>query len=158
DLLRFSLRACRRDLWVVLLLGLAGGVLGMVTPIATGIIIDTIIPGAQRNQLLLVVLGLVVSTLAGAFFQPTRSVAMLGGEGRMEGTGGPCFRARLLSPPVRFFRQYTTGDLATRALGISTIHQVLTGATVSSLLSGVFSLFNFALLFYYDVWLALAAS
>jgi len=45
-----------------------------------------------------------------------------------------------------------------RALGISQIRQTLTGATLSSILSGIFSIFSFALLFYYNWRLALVAT
>ena len=42
-----------------------------------------------------------------------------------------------------------------RANGIAEIRKLLSGAVLTSLLTGVFSLFNFALLFYYDSKLAL---
>jgi len=64
---------------------------------------------------------------------------------------------RLLRLPAPFFRRYTAGDLADRVLGINTIRQILAGAVVSSVLAGVFSILNLALLFYYAPGLAWSA-
>ena len=61
---------------------------------------------------------------------------------------GPCAK-------YQGFRDFTAGDLADRANGVSRVRQALTGAAVQAALSGVFSLFNFALLFYYERRLAL---
>jgi NHLM bacteriocin system ABC transporter ATP-binding protein len=65
---------------------------------------------------------------------------------------------RLLSLPVPFFRDYSAGDLAIRSLGISQMRQTLTGSALNSILSGIFSIFSFALLFYYSWRLALVAT
>ena len=59
DLLKFGLRSSRSDLIVLLLAGLAMGLLALVTPLATGILFDTIIPGANRYQLLQIERGVV---------------------------------------------------------------------------------------------------
>ncbi|HXM70363.1 MAG TPA: ATP-binding cassette domain-containing protein, partial [Thermoanaerobaculia bacterium] len=50
------------------------------------------------------------------------------------------------------------GDLADRTLGIGAMRQVLTGRSIRGLLAGLFCLFSFALMFYFDVRLALIAS
>jgi NHLM bacteriocin system ABC transporter ATP-binding protein len=65
---------------------------------------------------------------------------------------------RLLSLPVSFFRDYSTGELVARSMGISEVRQILTGATLDGLLSGIFSVFSFALLFYYNGQLALVGT
>jgi NHLM bacteriocin system ABC transporter ATP-binding protein len=64
---------------------------------------------------------------------------------------------RLLNLPAPFFRQYSAGDLASRVSGIDVIRQTLTGVTISALLTGLFSLFNFGLLFAYDARLGMIA-
>lgn len=65
---------------------------------------------------------------------------------------------RLLRLPVSFFREYSSGDLALRSLGIVQIRQALTGSTITSILSGIFSIFSFGLLFYYSWRLAILAT
>lgn len=146
------------DIVMLIGMGLAGGLLGMVTPIATGMLFDTVIPGADKNQLFQLTMGLVAVAFATTLFQYTRSIAMLRLEGKMDSRVQSAVWDRLLTLPVPFFRDYTAGDLAMRANGINSIRQVLSGTTVTSILSSVFSLFNFALLFYYSWRLALVAT
>jgi NHLM bacteriocin system ABC transporter ATP-binding protein len=57
---------------------------------------------------------------------------------------------RLLSLPFAFFRPYTAGNLAVRATAIDAIRQVVSGATVTALMGGIFSLGTFGLMFYYS--------
>jgi NHLM bacteriocin system ABC transporter ATP-binding protein len=157
DLVRFGMLGSRRDWLFVILFGLAASLVGMFTPLVTGWVFDQIIPGAQRNQLLLVVLTLTVSALAIGLFQFTRGIAILRLETKMGSAVEAGIWDRLLNLPVPFFRRYTAGDLSLRALGIGAIRQVLTDVALSAVLSFVFSLVYFGLLFYYDGRLALLA-
>jgi NHLM bacteriocin system ABC transporter ATP-binding protein len=158
DLLVFALHDTRRDLVSVVAMGICGGLLGMVVPIATGVIFGSIIPNAQRGQLMQIAGILVVLTIAAAMFTLTRNFAMLRLEGKMGASLQAAIWDRVLRLPVSFYRRYTAGDLADRSLGIDYILHVLTGSVIFSILSGVFSIFSFLLLFYYSWRLALAAS
>ncbi len=104
----------------------------------------------------LAVLGavLLVSALAVALFQIVRSIALLRLEGRMDSAIQAAVWDRLLSLSPNVIRQYSAGDLAERALGITRIKQVFSGAVALALLGGVFSWFNAAVMFYYDAQLA----
>jgi NHLM bacteriocin system ABC transporter ATP-binding protein len=158
DLLSFGMRDVKRELLTIVIMGICGGLLGMVFPIATGIIFDSIIPGAQRGQLLQICAFLVIAAVAASMFTLVRNFAML----RLEGKMGAALQAavwdRLLRLPVPFFRKYTSGDLADRSSGIGYILRTLTGSAIFSVLSGVFSIFSFLLLFYYSWQLALIAT
>ncbi len=157
DLLRFAVKGRGGDIGVILLTGLAAGLLGLITPVATGIIFNTIIPGAQLNQLFMLTLALLISAFSVAIFNYTRSIAVLRLEGRMDQHVQGAIWDRLLELPVPFFRTFSTGDLADRAMGINTMRRILSGTTISGLISGVFSLFSLALLFWYSIPLAKVA-
>ena len=145
DLIKFGLHGCQNDLLMIVLMGVAGGLLGTLIPLATGAIFDSVIPGAARGTLFQLSLALIVSALAAALFQLTRGIASL----RIEGKLGVSIQAaiwdRLLSLPVPFFRDYTAGDLTERAMGIDAIRQVLSGTTILTILASVFSVFQFRL-------------
>lgn len=158
DLVFFALHGTRRELSSVVGMGICGGMLAMVVPIATGIIFDTIIPNAQRTQLIQIAGILVVLAIAAAMFILTRNFAMLRLEGKMGSSLQVAIWDRLLRLPVPFYRQFTAGDLADRSLGIDHIIRTLAGSAISSILSGVFSIFTFLLLFYYSWQLALVAT
>src|SRR6185369_10990167 len=121
DLLRSALGGRRRDVLTILLMGAGGGLLGMLVPILTGQIFGSVIPGAERGQLLQIILALLVAALGGAVFQLTRSIAVLRISGKADSSVQAAVWDRLLSLPVTFFRRYTVGDLANRSLGINAI-------------------------------------
>jgi NHLM bacteriocin system ABC transporter ATP-binding protein len=158
DLLSFGMRDSKRELLTIIVMGIFGGVLGMVFPIATGIIFNSIIPSAQRSQLLQISAFLVIAACATAMFTLTRDFATLRLEGKMGSSLQAAVWDRLLRLPVPFFRRYTSGDLADRSSGIGYILHTLTGSAIYSILSGVFSIFSFLLLFYYSWQLALMAT
>ncbi len=158
ELVQFSLQGTRPDWLYVLLLGLAGGLLGLLIPLATGMVFGRLIPGAETGQLQLLMLALGASALAAAMFEFTQSVAMLRLETRMDSSVETGLWDRLLNLPASFFRQYAAGDLADRAMGVGRIRQALTQAALSTLLSCVFSLVSFGLLFYFDLRLATLAT
>jgi NHLM bacteriocin system ABC transporter ATP-binding protein len=158
DLLRAALRDRSRDLGTILWMGFGGGLLALFLPILTGQVFGNVIPGADRPQLLEITLALVVSAVAGAAFQVTRSIAVLRLGGKIDGTVQAAVWDRLLALPVGFFRRFTVGDLANRSLGMDSIRELFTGNVATSILAAVFSLFSFALLFVYSPRLALVAT
>ncbi|MBN1219847.1 MAG: NHLP bacteriocin export ABC transporter permease/ATPase subunit [Anaerolineae bacterium] len=157
DLLKFGLPAVRQELTLIGLIGLLIGLLGLVNPKLTELLFDNVIPGADRNQLLQLTLGLLAVAVGKTLFELTRGFALLRVESKLDGVIQAAVWDRLLRLPTAFFRQYTAGDLADRTNGISAIRQVLTGATLNTFLSGMFSLLNFFLLFWYSWQLALVA-
>ncbi len=155
DLLSFGLRSCwKRDWLLIVLMGVLGGLLSMAIPLATGIVFDSIIPEGDRGSLLQIALILGAGSLAAMLFQLTRSLASMRMSGKMDGSLQAAVWDRLLSLPIPFFKQFSAGELAMRAMGISQIRTLLSGTTLNTILSGIFSIFTFVLLFYYDARLA----
>jgi len=147
DVLKFCARGLTRDLNWVLLTGAVGGILSLGTPLAFGYVFDTVIPAADRSQLTVVAAGLCVAAIAGAMVRAARNIAAI----RVETRVAPSLQAavwdRLLNLPARFFSDYSAGDLATRAMGVSIIQSALSTSFVSSLITAVFSLFSLAIMF-----------
>ncbi|HUJ00311.1 MAG TPA: NHLP bacteriocin export ABC transporter permease/ATPase subunit, partial [Usitatibacter sp.] len=157
SLMRFGATGLSREVAMVVVIGLLVGALGLLSPFVTGLLFDTVIPGAARSQLGELAMILVGAGLATAMFEVARSFTMLRIEGKMDSNVQAAVWDRLLRLPVPFFRNYGAGDLALRANGINAIRQHLSGSTVHTILSSVFSVFNFFLLFYYSAKLAWVA-
>ncbi len=158
DLAQLAYQSCwKQDFVMILLMGAFSGVLALAIPVATGIVFTSIIPEGERTQLLQVGFFLAASALATVLFQYVRAIAVLRMEGKMESALQPAVWDRLLSLPVPFFRQFTAGELTMRAMGIGQIRQILSGVTLNTILSSIFSVFSLALLVYYDAKLALVA-
>jgi NHLM bacteriocin system ABC transporter ATP-binding protein len=158
NLLRFSLRGSKRDLSTVFLMGAAAGLLALLTPIATGLLYNYIIPGDEHRQLLQLTLILMVCAVVGAMFTVTRNLALLRTEGKMDYALQAAVWDHLLKLPAPFFRRYSAGDLAMRANAFTIIRERLSSTLLTSVLTLFFSIFSFALMFYYDWQLSLVAT
>ena len=158
EICRFIMFQCGRDLFHTVSMGILGGILGLLTPVATGIIFDSILPASNKGRLFQIMLALLVGALSAAIFQLIRSYAVLRIETRSDGAMQAAVWDRVLKLPASFFRFHTVGDLVNRIDGLNRIRANLSGVTVSTFLSGIFSIFSFGLLFYYSPPLALMAS
>ena len=98
----------------------------MVIPVVTGVVFDSVIPGADRSQLLVVTLLLIVAAVCGRVSSSSRASRCTALESRMDASLQAAVWDRLLSLPVPFFRDYTSGDLAMRSLGISAMRRIVT--------------------------------
>ncbi len=154
DILRFGVHGLYYDIAMVVALGTLLGILGLVLPIASGKLIDTIIPSADRAGIWQMTGALIAASVAASLFELARAVALLRVEGKMDAGVQAAVWDRVLKLPVPFFRNYTAGDLALRINGVNTIRHALSGIALATLLGGVFSVFNLALLFYYSASLA----
>ncbi len=154
-IMRFVMNGVWRDLITVILVGVAGALLALLIPIATGIIIDSIIPEANRGGLMQIGLILTVCVFVAFMFQTTRAIAMVRMEGRMDAGLQAAVFDRVLNLPIPFFREFTAGDLADRTLGINRIRQILSGATLTTAMAGLFSSLNLLVMFFYDWKLSL---
>lgn len=155
EIWHFGLRDSQKDLATLLLMGVLGGTLGLLVPIATGWLFDELIPDAAQSRIAQVFVALVASAIASAVFQFVSGMALLRMQIRISGTVQSAVWDRLLSLPATFFRSYSAGDLCSRAMGIDRIRRELSGTTISTVLGSVFSVFNIALMFYYSPRLAL---
>jgi len=158
EVLSFGLRGMQRELWLVLCLGLLSGLLGLAVPVSIGYLFSDVVPRADLNTFTAVIGALILTALGVFIFDITRGFTVLRVTGKMDGRIQSAVWDRLLALPLGFFRDYTSGDLADRANSINSIREVLTGATLQSVFSLIFSLFSFALLFYYSWELALVAT
>jgi len=142
------------DVLMMLFAGIVLSLINMIIPIATNIAFDSIIPDVERSQMVQMTLILISSAVCVFLFQFVRSMATLRVETKIDASLQAAVWDRLLSLPAPFFRKFSTGDLAMRAMSINTIRQTISGTVLNSVMSGVFTVFNFFLLFYYNFKLA----
>ncbi len=157
ELLRFGMFGCRGDVIRMLLLGTASSLLGLLTPVLTGMLFGTVIPKSDRSQLLQLTLILVASVISVSGFDLARQIAAMRMQTRIDMLIQPGLIDRLLNLPSNFFRTYSSGDLAVRVMGATQIREILSSSAVSVVLGMMFSVFSLGLLFYYSWKLALVA-
>jgi NHLM bacteriocin system ABC transporter ATP-binding protein len=157
DLARFVLQGRQRDLFTILLTGVAATLLGMLIPQATAILIDDAIPYGNSSLLIQIGLGLLAAAFGSASFQLAQAIASMRIETLSDASLQAAVWDRLLKLQTAFFRQYSIGDLNSRVSGISAIRRKLSGTVLQTVFASFFSLLNLGLLFYYSPQLATLA-
>lgn len=156
-LLRFSMRGTRGDLTNLLVSGLVTVAIGALVPIATGKVLGEFVPKAQSELIVQVCLAVMISSVVAAAFMLLQNLTILRLEGRIEATLQPAVWDRLLRLPTKFFTQRSTGELASAAMGISSIRRLMAGVGPVIAQSVTVGAMNLGLLFWYSVPMALAA-
>ena len=154
ELFKFGALGNMKSIIGVMVLGMLGTLLGMLTPQATAMLVNNAIPDSNQTLLLQIGLGLFAAAIGKTAFQMAQSILSLRVENSANASLQPAVWDRLLNLKPAFFRSFSSGDLLVRLLAVSQIRARLSGATQNSLLSGVFSLLNLALMFFYSVQLA----
>ncbi|TMU99517.1 NHLP bacteriocin export ABC transporter permease/ATPase subunit [Streptomyces sp. DASNCL29] len=155
-LMRFSVRGAAGDFRNLLIGGLVTVALGALVPLATGQVLGGFVPRAEKSPIVQISLALIVAGVVAAAFMLLQNLTLLRLEGRLESTLQPAVWDRLLRLPTTFFAQRSTGELASAAMGISTMRRVMSGVAPTVLQAGTVGVMNLALLLYYSASLALA--
>ncbi len=155
DFLQFGAATVRADVLRIIIAALCLGLLALATPLVTKLLIDSVLPRAEADQLLICAIALVVVTLVTAGFQMMQGIAMLRLESRLDWVLQAAVIDRLLRMPVAFFRNFSVGDLADRTLGIEAVRAVITGRAIRGCLALVSCLFSFAVMLYLDLRLGM---
>ncbi|WP_030323161.1 NHLP bacteriocin export ABC transporter permease/ATPase subunit [Streptomyces sp. NRRL B-3229] len=156
-LMRFSMRGTGGDVTNLLLSGLVTVAIGALVPIATGKVLGEFVPKAQTGLIVQVCLAVMVSGVVTAAFMLLQNLTMLRLEGRIEATLQPAVWDRLLRLPTKFFTERSTGELASQAMGISSIRRMMAGIGPTVAQSVTIGAMNLGLLFWYSVPMAMAA-
>lgn len=157
DLLIFSKLNIMRDVYRVFKFQVCIGLIGLLIPISTGVILDSVIPFADYSRLAQLLMGLSVAAVASAALGLAQSFGLMRIRFQANIATQAAVWDRLLRLPISFFKQFNAGDLASRARGVDSIQQQITQILLSASITGVFSIITLGLLFYYDAWLALSA-
>ena len=157
DLLNFGLGGYRRELGMVVVLAGMTGALGLVLPLASAKLVDTFIPSAQKAQVIQLGIALMLVALVQTLLSLTRALTILRIQDKMDLAIQAAVWDRVLHMPVSFYRRYTVANLATRVRSCTKILRIYSAGTVAAILSGGFSLLNFAVLFFFSVPLSMVA-
>ncbi|MGW2116710.1 NHLP bacteriocin export ABC transporter permease/ATPase subunit [Streptomyces zhihengii] len=156
-LARFALRGSAPDLRRLLLGGLVTVLVGALVPLATGRVLGEYVPNAETGPIVTTAVAVMIAAVVSAAYMLMQNLTILRMEGRIESTLQPAVWDRLLRLPARFFTERSTGELASAAMGISSMRRVLSGIAPVAVQSGTVGLVNVALLLWFSVPLALAA-
>jgi NHLM bacteriocin system ABC transporter ATP-binding protein len=155
ELLRFGLRGQGSVLFRTAMAASLASLVSLLTPAIVSRIVDTVIPSAAFARLMEYSAVLMSAAVVGVMFRLSQGICLARIGGHSNAAVQAAIWDRLLRLPVAFFREYTAGDLASRALGINSINTMITGGVLSAVFSGIFSVLSLLLMFYYQWKLAL---
>ncbi|MGD9107703.1 MAG: NHLP bacteriocin export ABC transporter permease/ATPase subunit [Gammaproteobacteria bacterium] len=156
-ILRFGFAGLGKSFISIALLGIGGGLISLLTPLATQVVFDSIIPSATYSWLIHLGIILCFAVLNIAVFNFVNNLSLLRIEGKFNVKTQTALWYRLLNLPVNFCRKFTAGNLTTRVMAINSIRQQLSGVSSNIIIGAIFSSLNFLLLFYYSSSMALIA-
>jgi ABC-type bacteriocin/lantibiotic exporter with double-glycine peptidase domain len=119
---------------------------GLVLPVATGIVVDHIVPGRMTDVLPVLGLGFALAVLTQLVTAYLRGTLLASLQARLDAHLMSGFVGHLFALPYRFFQQRATGDLLMRLASNATIREIVTGQTLSFILDGTLVLGYVALL------------
>jgi ATP-binding cassette subfamily C protein len=158
---RFAVGPYFTDIRLVFLLSLAGALLGLIGPIANKMMLDQVIPDANRRLILDLAFGMTAVSIGMFVFSLGQGLITLRVQTSLTYRLQSAIVDRLLRLPSKFFRSMSSGDLLNRSMMISEISTAISSTVAKSLLSALNILLMLGLCFYYSqklAWLALGTA
>jgi NHLM bacteriocin system ABC transporter ATP-binding protein len=155
--LRAGLRGAGRDSRAVLTASAVAALLGLATPLLTGIVLGLVAGGNSPRDLPQFAVLLLVAATVASLATIAQNLRLLRLEGRAENGLALLLWDRLMRLPVRFFRTRTTGELANAVLGLSFIREALGGVVPMLVTAGTTVLADVVLVFVLSVPIGLCA-
>ena len=135
--------------------GLLAGMAMLIPAVLLGAFVGQALPSGSLQTLATLTLGAVLVALLLGVLQMIQGTALMRLEGRVAARAGAALWHRMLDLPSGFFRRLTAGDLGTRAMAFHELRDQVSGVVVGALLSVIFLLPTFGLLFLYNAALGL---
>ena len=157
-MLRLAFHRSRGDLARLIFTGMLAGVAMLMPAVLLGVFVEHTLPSGSLQLLGAVTSMAVLMALTLGLLQMLKGMALMRLEGRAATRAGAALWDRMLNLPSSFFRRFTAGDLATRAMAFHQLRDQVSGVVADALLSVVFLLPTFTFLFLYNTtlgWLCL---
>ena len=157
DLLRIGLHGAAGDVFRLILTGLPASLIKLLPAIALGFVANHVLQGGNPGAIYTVTAALAGFGVIGALLHLLQGSAMMRLEGRSASRIEAAFWDRLLRLPTGVLHRYPAGDLAMRGMTFQNLRDGVQGVVADSVLSIVFLLPVFGLIFFYDDRLGLIA-
>ena len=120
--------------------------LGLLTPLLTAIAIDRLIPERLHDALYLFGIGMILLVVAYLITNFLRALVLIYIQARYDADMMLSFFEHLLSLPLRFFLQRSSGDLLARLTSNTVIRDTISNQLISTILDGSFLIISLSIL------------
>ena len=135
----FVLKDIKKDIVRFIIIGLLCTLVGLITPLITRNFIDHVIPRAARNQAVQICIIVFICNISSMIGSLAKYFANLRMETKADSDLEAAVMDRLLNLPVSFFKNYSSGDLAARAMTIPAMRTKIFNIVLSCFMNFVFS-------------------
>lgn len=129
-----------KDKLCFVLAGVAVMLLGMITPAATAMLLNIVLPSGQSIMIYSIAVLLAGTAISKYLFSVTKSILRSRMEQEMNLTLQSAVFARVISLPVSFFKEYPAGDLAERVVALGSVSSIFCEVILGAGLTALFSL------------------
>ena len=157
DLLGIALHGSGADLARLVLTGLPGGLVKLVPALALGFVANEAMAGGSAGALYAVAVAVAGFGLLGALLHLFQGTAMMRLEARSASRVEAAFWDRLMRLPPSILHRHPAGDLAMSGMTFQNLRDGMQRVAADSLLSLIFLLPVFGVIFFYDTALGLVA-
>jgi NHLM bacteriocin system ABC transporter ATP-binding protein len=154
----FSFKPFLPDMLTMFGLSLISGIFGLLMPVANRLMMDDVIPNANRDLLVDLSIGLTAMSISLFLFSLAQGIISLRVKTAMTARLQSSVIDRLLKLPNRFFRKYSSGDLLNRSMMISEISTGFSNTLLNALFSAISTIMLLVVCFHYAkplAWIAL---
>lgn len=137
---KFVFTNIKRDIFRYIFLGILCALIGLLTPLITKHFIDHVIPDAAKNRAVQICALVFFCSLASMVASFAKFIAGIRMETRADSDLEAAVMDRLLKLPVNFFKKYSSGDLAARAMTIPQIRNQIFDTVIACFMNFIFSL------------------
>ena len=145
------------DLALVVLATLAVSAIGLLSPKLNNLLMGTVIESGSMQLLVGITVFMICVSLSSLLLGSVKSLITSRVNTKMELSVQAATMMRVLSLPADFFKQYSSGELASRAQYIQTLCSMLVSTVLSTGLTSVFSLMYISQIFAYAPTLVVPA-
>ena len=153
DLVAIALRGSAADLVRLVTAGLPGGLIKLLPALALGFVANHVAGGGSAGALYAVAVAVAGFGLLGAMLHLFQNTVMMRLEGRSASRVEAAFWDRLMRLPPSVLHRHPSGDLAMAGMTFQNLRDGLQGVVADSLLSVIFLLPVFGVIFFYDATL-----
>ena len=157
DLLGMALHGSAADLVRLVIAGLPYGLTKLLPALALGFVANEIRTGGSAETFYVVAVAVAGFGLLGALLHMLQSMSMMRLEGRSASRLEAAFWDHLMRLPPSILHRHPAGDLAMTGMTFQNLRDGLQGVVADSLLSIIFLLPIFGVIFFYDATLGVIA-
>ena len=154
-LITWSLQGRRKRIGVIALLSVAGGLVGLLLPLATSALFGYAVPMGDASLAAGIMVALALGSAGGALLVVSRNLSIILLRDSSDTRLAPGAMARLLRLPINFFRSMPAGEMLDRTLSVENARDSLDDGSIGMVINASFSTVNLIFLFAIDPVLGL---